>query len=437
MLLYYRENIQFYAILFVWIITGIAVPLSSYLIIPVCVFLMYRKGMLEEVFIGYLVILILSDSLEYSLEFSKNVKNIYAVIMAMFVLFDTKNFQPLNKLYKIYLPFFLFTVFTFLNSVQEPFVFSCLQKTISYALSFIVVPNFIIKLYRLHGELFFRRFVFFLATTLIAGIILKYVAFDVAYLENGRFRGIFGNPNGIGMYAALVFICFFILNNFFPDLFSKQEQIVIVLLILYTEYLCGSRNAIIGIAIFYFFQRFFSFSPFFGFIVFLLVLILSEVLSSNLVRIILALDLGEFFRIQTLEEGSGRYIAWDFAWQHIQENFFIGKGFAYNEYYMRQNYHMLQKLGHQGGIHNSFLTFWMDQGLVGLLIYLRSYILMFIKAAKKNKFAFPVMFAISFTAVFESWLVGSLSAYAFMGMFIFTIITSDEIHNTEQQAHIE
>jgi hypothetical protein len=52
---------------------------------------------------------------------------------------------------------------------------------------------------------------------------------------------------------------------------------------------------------------------------------------------------------------------------------------------------------------------------------------MFIKAAQKSKFAFPIMFAISFSAFFESWLVGSLSPFAFMGMFVFTIITTEEI----------
>ena len=100
---------------------------------------------------------------------------------------------------------------------------------------------------------------------------------------------------------------------------------------------------------------------------------------------------------------------------------------------MRQNYRLLSKLGHQGGIHNSFLTFWMDQGLIGLIIYLRSFILMFIKAAQKTRFAFPAMFAISFTAYFESWLVASLSAFAFLAMFLFTIITSEEIQEKRDE----
>jgi O-antigen ligase len=171
-------------------------------------------------------------------------------------------------------------------------------------------------------------------------------------------------------------------------------------------------------------------SPFLGFIIFVFAIMLTEIINNNFTSIILSLGLGKFFRVNTLEEGSGRYIAWDFAWNHIQQNFFIGKGFAYNEYFMRQNYKYLSKLGHQGGIHNSFLTFWMDQGLVGLILYISSYLVVFIKAAKSTKFAFPIMFAVSFTAMFESWLVASLSVFAFLITFIFTVITTEEIANT-------
>lgn len=424
---YYKENIQLYVLLFVWLIVGIYVPFASYAVVPISMFLMYRKGMLEELFLGYLFILILSDSLEPSLIFAKNVKNIYISVLAIFFFFDQENYAPINKLYKIFIPFFLFSVFTMLFSVNDSFIFTSIQKTISFAISFMIIPNIIVRLYREQGELFIKRFVMFVFTSLLVGFIMKYTVPEVASLEAGRYRGVMGNPNGLGIYCVLFFIIFFVLNDFFSGLFEKQEQIFIYISILFSIYLTDSRNAILAILIFYIFQRFFSLSPFFGFVLFAITLFLAEIISNNLVMIVTSLGLQDFFRLNTLEDGSGRYVAWGFAWQQIQNNFFIGKGFAYNEFYMRQNYGLLSKLGHQGGIHNSFLTFWMDQGLIGLFIYLRSYVLMFIEASRKTKYAFPIMFAISFTAFFESWLVGSLSAYAFFAIFIFTIITSEEI----------
>ena len=427
MLQYCKENIQLFLILPIWLIVGIYGGPIIYGVLPITMFLMQRKDMYEELLLGYLFILILSDSQEGALYFAKEVKNIYISLLAVFIFIDRKDFQPFNDLYKIFIPFFVISLITISFSTGDSFFLTGVQKTISFLLSFIVIPNIVIKLYRENGIQFLRRFVLFIFTVLVIGFLLKYILPETALLLGERYRGIFGGPNGLGVFCLLSFIAFFVINNFFPELFTKNERILIVGIILLSVFYSGSRNALISVLIFYIFQRFFSLSPFLGFILFLVALFITDLISSNATAIVLSLGLGDYFRTNTIEEGSGRYIAWAFAWNQIQNNFFIGKGFAYNEFYMRHHYGELLKLNHQGGIHNSFLTFWMDQGLVGLLIYLYSYILMFIKAAKKSKFAFPIMFAISFSAFFESWLVGSLSPFAFMGMFVFTIITSEEI----------
>lgn len=49
-----------------------------------------------------------------------------------------------------------------------------------------------------------------------------------------------------------------------------------------------------------------------------------QIVSDNLVDIIVNLGLGQQFRVETLENGSGRIIAWQFAWQEIQNNLFLG-----------------------------------------------------------------------------------------------------------------
>jgi hypothetical protein len=424
---YYKENSQLYLILLIWLLTGMFGGKLIFGVLPITMILMAKKEMYEELFIGYFFILILSDSLDDKLLFAKNAKNIYVSILAVLFWFNRDSFQPFNNLYKVFLPFFIFSFFTMYTSLNEPFIFTSLQKTISYFLSFLLVPNFFIKLYREEGQQFLRRLVLFSLTTLLIGFILKFFAPDIVYITSGRYRGIMGNPNGLGIYSFLIFIIVYLVDIFFPTLFTKKERLLIYGSIILSTILSDSRNALIALFIFYLFVRFYKGSSFLGFIIFLIMLFTTQIISSNITTIITSLGLGNFFRVNTLEDGSGRYVAWKFAWDQIQKNLFVGKGFGYNEFYMRQYYGILSKLGHQGGIHNSFLTFWMDQGLIGLLIYLRSFILMFMKAAKKTTFAYPIMFAISFTALFESWLVGSLSAYAFLSMIIFAFITSDEI----------
>ncbi len=428
MIQYYKANIQLFLLLLFWMLVGMYGGPAIYVVLPLTLIIMKQKGLYEELFFGFLFILILSDSLESQLLFAKDIKNIYILALAVFLLFDSKDFQPLNQLYKIFIPFFIFSYCTIFFSVGDSFFFTSFQKTLSFTFVFLVIPNFVTKLYRENGKEFFKRVIFFCVTALFIGFVLKYIMPSVAFLDvSGRYRGVMGNPNGLGMYSFLLFVLFFIVNDFFPSLFKRGEVILIYFAILYSIILTDSRNAVLAILIFFLFQKFYSMSPFLGFVIFVAIVFAYETISNNLQLIILSTGLGDFFRVNTLEEGSGRYVAWEFAWQQIQHNFFIGKGFSYNEFYMRQHYHELGKLGHQGGIHNSFLTFWMDQGLIGLLIYLRSYILVFIKGAQRTKYAFPILFAFSFTAIFESWLVGSLSAFAFFALVIFTFITSPEI----------
>lgn len=208
MLAYYKDNIQLYILFSVWLIVGIYADTLSYGLIPLCMLFMYRKKMFEELILGFLFILILSDSLDDSLSFAKNLKNIYIVILAVFFFFDTNNFQPLNKLYKIFFPFFIFAFCITLLSVNESFFYTSLQKTISFILLFMILPNFFTKLYRENGEAFLRRFVFFVITFLLIGFLLKYSGSDFVYLENGRYRGVLGSPNGLGLYGVLAFVFF-------------------------------------------------------------------------------------------------------------------------------------------------------------------------------------------------------------------------------------
>src|SRR5690606_26458361 len=128
----------------------------------------------------------------------------------------------------------------------------------------------------------------------------------------------------------------------------------------------------------------------------------------------------------------GRYFAWQFAWEKIQPFFFFGGGFATDETIMRSHYRYLERMGHQGGVHNSYLSMWFNMGIVGLLVYFRSFVLLFIKAAKLSKGAVGVLFATLFSIMYESWLVGSLNPYTIMLLMIMTVISQPEIAQADE-----
>lgn len=66
-------------------------------------------------------------------------------------------------------------------------------------------------------------------------------------------------------------------------------------------------------------------------------------------------------------------------------------------------------------------------GIVGLLIYFRSFMLIFIKASKNTSIALAVMFSVLFSILYESWLAGSLNPYTSMLLIILTVMSEEEI----------
>lgn len=375
--------------------------------------------MFEQLFLGFWLVLILSDSLQPALGFAKNVKNIYILLLAAILILRRRDFAPINTFYQRFLPFFIvaFISLTFTETFMTSF-----QKTISYLLIFMVVPNFVERIYRDNGKAFFKNLVYFFSVLLAIGISLKYLKPEIGLSHVGRLTGVFGNPNGLGIFSILCFLLFSVIEHSYPDLFSKWDRRIIFLLIITSIMFSGSRNAAVSLIIFLFTSKFYKMSPFLGFLIVLIIGFASEVIGNNYVLIIKSLGLESFFRVRTLDAAGGRYIAWNFAWERIQENFFLGKGFAFDEYIMRKNFDMLSRLGHQGGVHNSYLILWLNTGIIGLFLYLLSFISTFIQGAKNTHLAFPIMYTVMFTAMFEPWLVSSLNPFTIILLIIITII---------------
>jgi O-antigen ligase len=94
---------------------------------------------------------------------------------------------------------------------------------------------------------------------------------------------------------------------------------------------------------------------------------------------------------------------------------------------MRHNYDYLRSQGHDGGVHNSYLTMWFNTGIIGIMLYFRSFILLFVKANKRAPIAFAIMFAVLFSVLYESWLTGSLNPYTITLLTIMTMLTEEDI----------
>jgi O-antigen ligase len=145
----------------------------------------------------------------------------------------------------------------------------------------------------------------------------------------------------------------------------------------------------------------------------------NEQLFEGFVGVIEFLGLQDYFRIESIEEGSGRKIAWVFAWQEIQNYYFVGGGFGQDEQIMRPNYYWLSKLGHQGGVHNSYLSMWFDAGIAGIIAFFGAFYGIVFKAMKHDYLVLAFAINIMFNITYESWLVASLNPFTIL---LFTIL---------------
>lgn len=425
MLNYLRSESVFIAMVMAWFLVAYFLGPIGYAFLPLSLFLLKMRDRSMDLILGFIIVLVFSDIHKdvWRDNIFRNAKNIYIILLSMFLLLERQRFTPPSKIFTIFLPFFIYSFF--------PLIFSSalatgVQKTLSYALLFLVVPNYVLQNFREQGWVFFRNMVFFMTIILIAGIILRYIDPTKTFVM-GRFHGIFGNPNGMAIYCFLFFVLASVVNSLNPKLFTNTERFVVFGVILYCLIVSGSRASLAAVMIYLIFNRFFALSPFLGFVVLLAVVGISEVVSQNLAVIVMALGLEDFFRLRTLEGGSGRYFAWEFAWEKIQDFLIFGGGFANDETVMRKNYDYLERMGHQGGVHNSYLSMWFNMGIVGLIIYFRSFLLLFIKASKVAPMSLGAMFAVLFSANYESWLVGSLNPYTIVLLMVMTVLSEEEI----------
>jgi O-antigen ligase len=407
-----------------WYIAGrLSAPLF-YVFASVSIILLWRKHMFQELFLGFLFVLVLSDTINSSTDFAKVYKNLYIVALTAIVIIERRQFPKINRLYLYFIPFIIASL---IGLVSSPIPTLSIQKTLSYILLIFIVPQFVLKAHQDHGSKAIRDFVFFAAVIIVSGFLLELFNPGYTYARGSRFRGVFGNPNGMGIFSSLIIALVYLVKDIFPKMLSKTDLRWLVVPALLSLILAGSRTSIIAVFIFFVFARLFRLSPLFGFVAFLGTAILSELVASNIVDIIEAIGLSEFFRVETLEGGSGRQVAWALAWDTIQENLWFGRGFAFDEWLMSRNQEALNDLGHQGGVHNTYLQIWLNTGLVGLLFFLRAIILNVIKGAKKSKLAFPFLYLVLFSILPESWLAASLNPFSILFFVGLTLLIEESL----------
>jgi O-antigen ligase len=418
-----RENLKFYLLLLSWVIVGQFAPNIVAVGYAVVTFIaIVASNNVTKILLAFLTMLILSDSRIPMMSFAATAKIAATVILVVYVLRNMKDMKNSdNQIFKFFLPFLLFGV---LASFWSPNIMTAFQKSMSYSFIYFAIPLTYLSADE-QNENLSKDLINWLTVILGVGLIMYVVNPDFATLV-GRYRGLLGNPNGMGILLTVTAPLYLLLKQRDPELFqNKWREYLFLGIFILSLILTGSRTSLFAILMFIGFIRLRFLSNSVTLIVFLILIVGYEFLLNSLPLIAQSLGIEEYLRLDTLEEGSGRFIAWNFAWEQIQDVFFAGGGFGYTEKVFNDHFSYLSILGHQGNSHNSYLTLWLDTGIIGLLLLIISLIRSIIRGLQTSVYVLPVLYCVLFSANFESWYAASLNPFTSIFLISLTMLLVD------------
>lgn len=386
-------------------------------------FLILRTRDLTKVLLAFIMMLILSDSRVAMMSFAATAKIGAVLLLVAFVFRNFDEFRALdNRIFRYFFPFLAFAILASMWSISP---FTSFQKSLSYSLVFFTVPVFFLGALR-QNERLGVALVHFLTVVLGIGLFAYIISPDFATLV-GRYRGLLGNPNGMGILLTVSGPLYFLIRRNYKDRFTdKYSEGAFILFYVASLLLTGSRTSLFAVLLFLFFVRLRYLSNAVTLVVFLVIVSGYDFILTSLPQVAQMLGFQEYLRIETLDEGSGRFIAWNFAWTQIQDVFFAGGGYGYTEIIYKKFFWELSALGHQGNAHNSYLTLWLDTGLIGIILFATAIIRTVLICTKESTYALPVIYSVLFSANFESWLAASLNPFTSLFLISLTLLSQPE-----------
>lgn len=424
------KNKTFYFLYLPALVLGMLIlHMASVVFLLAGVVLFTVKKRYDLIIITFLIILIFSDNVDPSFEFTKFFRVLillYSVFLSVSIIsFHEKGFD-VRILY--FLPFF---IIGFISSYAfSPDLSASIVRDISYFMVVITIFTFFRYTYEnQRQELFENLIVIFL---LVFGISMLGVVppFKAAFYMQGRLRGVMGNPNGLALLCIMSFpiVDYLSANKSYslPQAGLKLLKILIILCLVLT----GSRNGVMSVMIYILARLFFTYGVS-AKVLSLIGIVGIVVIAMNYKTIIRDVPaLAKYSRSETLNDASGRTDVWNVAIQEIKRNPWIGNGNYYYNIYFANYAEFYGLVARQWfGVWNSYLAFLLDSGIIGLLSYL-FFLFGLIKYGGNLRWILPFLAAALFSAIFESWLVASLNVSTPMFLFYF-IITQNNRSNED------
>jgi O-antigen ligase len=324
---------------------------------------------------------------------------------------------------KWFIPFFIIAFYCLIDGFS---FFTSFQKTISYALLLLVIPTIILQLKKESQSStdFIRLFIVFFVFIIALGLILYFVGFGIVrVVGENRVSGLFGNPNGVGVFSFLTTLFITVSYYFYPGLFPKKWELISYLIILAALFLSSSRGGILSSLVFIGIFFVVTKKQYVPVIISMILLSVFFLLTPD--RALTGNDqLHSYLRLEQEDITSGRQVAWKLAKEEINNgNYWLGKGIGYSEYYMLSVSEIAMQRGTVGNVHNSYLSVWLDTGLTGLIFFIFGWLCCIIRyVSDRHGIVFSVLAGVLISTNVESWLISSLSPFTVILLIVFSVI---------------
>lgn len=361
----------------------------------------------ELFFVLFLTTFFLADN--FSGPFSYN-QNLRFVILGGTLVYLYRFNVLNNRMAKLVLPFTI--VALFISLFFSPLGVASVLRAVAFWLVALCIFGLVKVLYEKEKNIS-RLIVLTIALYFGLTLFLRFVPlFDVIHTD-GRFQGMMGNPNGLGLLSmfsyGIIDLIKFKNDSGFNQKFINRLKLLIIIIIVFT----GSRTALFSVLIYEVVTKMSK-----NILMMLLsLLVLGSayfIMSSIGFNVILSsMGLSEFMRLDTLENASGRTDVWGVAWDEIMRSPFFGNGILYDSHFML-NY-ARKTFGDAwdrqwNGVWSSYLSLLLDVGFVGVFVYFLSVYKMF-KKSKHGSFAIGFVCMSLFAGITESWMAASMNAF--------------------------
>jgi O-antigen ligase len=408
-----RHSLLMTIILPLLVFGGIGFTPLGWAVVGISAAYLLYKNKHDSVILLTLFVLTMGDSRMPYFQFFKISRMILLIMLTVYTLYEFR-----TKRYQINTHFLFFSSFisvAVLAMTASPLLSLSINKTLSFAmLYFVALHYFNNKMEQYGSTLMFDVMMVFIGVLAIGLILLPVLPSMVMYGQT-RYNGLLGNPNGVGVYVTLSTPVLAYMFDKHPQISSQLKTLAWISLIV-TLLICSSRNAIFSVTIFLmvYYGMKGSWTRRIAFIFVLLPLVGLFFLAIDLQELVFALGLEKYFRVRDFESGSGRVFAWQHAIEMIQKSPIIGCGFGCEEYnFIYRTSYRLYITGHQGGVHNSYLAFTVNTGLVGVTLFY-GFLFNMMRKVRDRSFMLAFIPAVLFSAMFESWMFSSLNAFHIM-----------------------